>query len=155
LNSILIKIVIRRFFELLITCAVVSVVITFLHVTDMLVTDNSLCAVLLIGVTVFVFLNVRMLRLCYYEMKSNSIYLLVNISAYLLFAAICFIVHLFCSKECFTWIFAITKFARYSNFNLETLYSAVLFHIIGICMVMLAPIGMSWIFMYDDDEIEK
>lgn len=73
MNFILIKIAIRRFFELLLTSAMISIVITYLHVGEVLVTKASLFAALLAGITVFIFINVRMLRQCFFELRSNSL----------------------------------------------------------------------------------
>lgn len=152
MDFILIKIAIRRFFELLLTNAMISIVITYLHVGEVLVTKASLFAALLAGITVFIFINVRMLRQCFFELRSNSLYFLINISAYAAFVAVSLAVFCFGSKECFTWIFAIAKFARFSYANLANRYSFLLFHIIGILMIFLAPVGMDWVFMQSDIE---
>ena len=152
MNKILIKITIRRFFELMITCAVISAVITCLNIGDILTTEGGLCIALLIGIAVFVLINVRMLRQCYFEFRSNIIYFLVNMSSYLFFAGVTIAVYYLCSKECFTWLFAVTKFAKYLGFDINNLLSLLLFHIIGLLMVTFAPIGMSWIFTDDIDE---
>lgn len=149
---ILVKITIRRFFELMITCAIISAAVTFLNIFDVLTTKGSLCNALLIGLTAFVFVNVLMLRQCYFEFRSNVIYFLVNIPAYLFFAGVTIAVYYLCSKECFTWLFAITKFAKYSNLDINNRLSLFLFHIIGLLTVTFAPIGMSWIFADDDAE---
>lgn len=153
MNFILIKITIRRFFELMITCAVISAVITFLNIVNLLTTKSSLCIALLIGLAVFIFINVRMLRQCYFEFRSNVIYFLVNMSAYLFFAGVTIAVYYLGSKEGFTWLFAVTKFAKYWGFDINNLLSLFLFHIIGLLMVTFAPIGMQWIFT--DDNAEK
>ena len=42
MNFILIKITIRRFFELMITCVLISAFITFLNIVDLLTTKSSL-----------------------------------------------------------------------------------------------------------------
>ena len=152
LDIIHIRIAIRRFLELLVTCAVISTVITLLYAMNLLITDFSLRLALITGVVIFILSNVWMLRQCYFEMKSNLIYFLVNISAYLLFAAVCLIIYFLCSKYCFTWMFAITKFVRFSTLGFETFHSVLTFHALGLLMVLLAPIGMGWVFLYDEDE---
>ena len=77
-------------------------------------------------------------------------YFLINISAYLLFAILSFVVYAF-SNEWFTWMFAITKFVRYSNAALATHYSALLFHLLGILMILFAPAKMNWVFESHDE----
>ena len=145
LNFILITIAVRRFFELMITCAGVSAVITFLHTGDELTTESSLFVALLIGLIVFVAVNVRMLRQCYFDLRSNVIYYFVNISAYLLFICVTIAVYCFGSKESFTWLFAITKFAKYLGLDINNLLSVFIFHMIGLLTVKFATIGMKWI----------
>lgn len=152
MDPILIKITVRRFFELLVTCSVISAFITLLNVAGVLITKNAVCVAMLAGIIMFVLLNVRMLRQCYFEMRSFLIYYSVNLTAYFLFAAVCFAVYFLTSNTCFTWLFAITKFVRFSNLELPTLSSAVLFHIIGVIMVIASPLGMKWIFMFDYDD---
>lgn len=152
MNCKLIKITVRRFFELMVTCSAISAVITFLNIVDLLTTKSRLCIALLIGLAVFLFINVRMLRQCYFEFRSNVIYFLVNMSAYLLFAGATIAVYCLCSKEWFTWLFAVTKFAKYWGFNINNLLSLFLFHIIGLLTVIFAPTGMSWIFIDDNAE---
>ena len=156
MNDILIKITIRRVFELMITCAVISAVITCLSIAEILTTQGKISIALWIGVAFFVFRNVQMLRQCYFEFRSDSIYFFVNMSAYLVFVGVTIAFYFLSSKECFTWLFAITKFAKNMTFNIGNLLSLVLFHIIGLLMVAFAPVGMSWVFMdYFDEDIDE
>lgn len=154
MDLIFIKIIIQRFFELMITCAGISAAITFLHTCNIITSESQLGICLLFGLAVFIFINVRMLRQCYFELRSNGTYFLVNMSAYLLFTGTAFAVYCLGSKECFTWLFAVTKFAKYSNLNIDNLTSLLVFHIIGLSMMIFAPIGLSWIFKDDDDDEE-
>ena len=73
-------------------------------------------------------------------------------AAYLLFAGVTMAVYYLGSKECFTWLFAVTKFAKYLRFDINNLLSLFLFHIIGLLTVTFAPIGMSWIITADNAE---
>ena len=42
--------------------------------------------------------------------------------------------------------------AKYLGFGINNLLSLLIFHIIGLLMVTLAPVGMQWIFIDDNDE---
>lgn len=137
----------RRFFELLLTSIILSVTVTWLNTAGILSTKQDLFSGTFIGTAIFVFINIRMLRHCYFDLRSNPRYYLLNLAAYLLFTALGFVIYNFCPDEIYTWIFAITKFVKYIN-NLPTFYSALTFHCIGILTIFLAPLGMRWIFMY-------
>lgn len=151
MEPILIFITIRRFFELLLTCVAISAGITGLYVSEVLVTQDALGAGLIIGLIVFVLVNIPMLRGCYFEFEDNSLYFQVNLTAYACFFATCFAVYHFGSNVWFTWMFAVTKFAKYSNLTVSTFGSALLFHAVGLMMVLFAPLGMSWVFLQDDE----
>lgn len=151
MDPMLIIITIRRFFELLLTCVLVSAGLTCLNVQGVLATHDALCAGALVGVAVFVLVNIPMLRGCYFEFENNFLYFAVNLSAYACFFGAWFAVYRFGSNECFTWMFALTKVVRYSNLALSTLHSGLLFHAVGLLMILFAPIGMNWVFMQEDD----
>ena len=155
MNSVTTKIIIRRFIELLLTCAVISSVMTILNLSEAVEGKTCLFMGLLLGTAVFIFVNVIMLRRCYFDLQSKYRYYTANIIAYILFVAVSFAVYFLCSNECYAWIFAITKFARYTNAELSTQHSALLFHGIGLLTVIFAPLGMSWVFMNEDDYDEE
>lgn len=145
-GSMFIKVAIRRFFELLILCVALSASLTFLNMAGVLATERSLRISLIIGVVVFMVLNTMMLKLCYFAMRNNLNYFAVNTFVYLLFTALSLAIHFLCSNNCYTWLFAITKFVKYSNFHFDTIQSALIFHSIGLLTIILSPIGMSWVF---------
>lgn len=154
MNSVTAKIIIRRFIELLLTCAVISSVMTILNISEVVEGKTHLFLGLLLGTAVFIFVNVMMLRRCYFDLQSKHQYYTANIIAYILFMAVGFVVYFLCSNECYAWFFAITKFARYTNAELSTQRSALLFHGIGLLTVIFAPLGMSWVFM-DEESYDK
>lgn len=116
------RVVIRRFFELLITNLLISLLITIANVGELLATKAELSNGLLIGTALFLFINVRMLRNCYFDLEGKSGYYISNAIAYL--------------------FFALTKFIKYANFQISTLASVCIFHIIGILLIFIAPLGM-------------
>lgn len=145
----------RRLCELFLTCAIISAVITFFYVAGILYTDTFLSIALLIGLFVFAFINIRMLRQCYFDLHSNKNYYLSNLLSYAIFALISIGVYKLCSGIIFTWLFAITKFVKYTDAGNPTIKSMLFFHLIGFLCVLLAPIGMKWIFEDIEDMIEE
>lgn len=141
----IIKVIIRRLCELLLICAIISAIITFFFVAGILYTDTYLSIALLIGLFLFAFINLRMLRQCYFDLHNNKNYYFSNILSYVIFALVSFGVCKLCSGIIFTWLFAVTKFLKYTNAGISTITSMLFFHIIGILSVLLAPIGMKWV----------
>ena len=58
----------------------------------------------------------------------------------------------FFSNAVYGWFFAIAKFLKYTKFDISTLQSTALFHLLGGLMILWAPAGMEWIFLLDEDE---
>lgn len=136
----------RRFMEIAGSCVLLSSVISFLCKCNALPDGSGELVIgLYIAMAIFIVINIWMMRGCYYELKDTKVYFIVNYSAYIVFGLITILVYNLFSTEVYTWFFAITKFARYTNLYLPTVYSAAVFHtVIGIA-IFLAPIGMSWV----------
>lgn len=136
----------KRFMEITGSCVLLSVIISFLCKINAL-PDGSreLVIGLYIAAALFAVANIWMMRACYYVLKNTKRYFLVNYSAYFVFGLVTVIAYKLFSAEAFTWLFAITKFARYTNLYLSTVYSAALFHIIMGIAIPIAPVGMAWV----------
>lgn len=148
----MIRIIIRRFLELLITSILLSVIAVVLNITWLYTTKISVFLLSFLGALIWFILNVFMLRHCYFDLRNKWAYYISNFIAYALFGLCTVIVYLYFSSAVYGWIFAITKFFRYTNLNISTVISVALFHVLGGLMVLLSPIGMGWIFMLEDDE---
>ena len=144
------RVIIRRFFELLVTSAAISAAVTMLNISEILNTKNRLFFGLFAGVIIFVFLNVRMMRHCYFDLKNKRLYYFSNLAAYLLFAAAGFVSSLFLPNVLYTCIFVVTKFVKYLFSDIPAYYSVLIFHAIGLSAVFLAPLGMDRMFKLND-----
>lgn len=152
MENITFRIIVRRFLELFFVNAAISAILTILNLGKVLAGHNSLPFGMFVGIAVFVTVNFRMLRRCYFDLRDSFLYYTANIAAYLLFALFSACVYRVFSSEIYTWFFALTKFLKYTNIALSVPYSAAVFHLIGFLIIFIAPIGMDWIFIYDDDE---
>ena len=138
-----IKIIIRRFAELVITCFIISGFIALLSKMGILVERKYVVVALLIGALMFFLIQVKMLRNCYYDMQQfYREYYLTNTFAYLLFVLVCYLIYFFCADEVYTWLFAITKWVRFTVNRIEIYLSALLFHAVGLACVFLSPAGV-------------
>ncbi len=143
-----IKVILQRFLELLFTNIFISVFVAFLNLADIIKTDSGLCGGLIMGLALFMYINVRLMRQCYFEMKNRGTYYFVNIAAYLIFAGISLGGYYWFPEEIFGLFFAIFKFLKFSRLATGTFYSLVIGHSIGFLCVFLSPVGMNWVFSH-------
>lgn len=148
------KVIAQRFVELMIISTVLSVIAVILNITGAVKVEIALFFVLLLFSLLFMCLNIKQMRLCYFDLMDRTVHYVSNIVAYLLFAAVGYAVYFLGSSEVYSWMFAITKFAKYSSLGLDTPISALIFHAVGIISILVAPIGMRWVFLYGNENEE-
>lgn len=149
------KVIIRRTLEFLISNAIISLFLTILNIFGVLETQTQLGFTTLLGVSVFLLLNVKLSRDCYFDLRSNYNYYFSNIVSYLIFVLIGVLVYVMFPDYIFTCFFAIIKVAKYSIFTVSTMVSMLCFHAVGILCVVIAPIGMGWVFDMIDNRMGK
>lgn len=137
---------VRRFAEIFFYSVALSALVSLLCVMDIL-PDRSkeLVVGLYAAVIVFLIINIIKFRLSYCVLKSYKKYLIVNVCAYGLFMLATVIAYKLFSPALYTWIFAITKAGRYTNFRLATVYSAAILHFIMLVVMFISPIGLGWV----------
>ena len=135
-------ITIKRYFELLASSAIISSIIALLNLVGFFRSSSQLAMILTLGVVIFTYANYRMQRQSGIDIAGKPLYFLVNGVAYMLFIITSFAT-LWFSNIIFTFLFAISKFLRYSNFNLSVIASYGIFHILGIFNMIIAQIGTS------------
>ena len=148
----MVRIIIRRFLEMLFTCALISAIAVVLNIAGFFATRTSVFVLALLGAVCWFSLNVCMLRRCYFELRNEKDYYISNFIAYAIFGICTVIVYLCFKSSVYGWFFAITKLFKYTNFGITTAQSTALFHLLGGIMVWMSPIGMKWIFKNEEDE---
>ena len=151
---ITLRMIIRRFSELVVTTSAISAMLTILNITGVLNTQDMLSVGMFAGVVLFAFSNTLMLRHSLFELKNIYIYYIANILAHIAFIIFGYIVYTNYPIEIYTWFLAVAKFARYSNIGVSNFYSAVIFYLIGFISIFAAPIGMWRRMLYDDTDEE-
>ena len=146
MNKFILYAIYRRLLEIAGSSVLLSVVISFLCKINAL-PDGSreLVIGLYIAAALFLIANIWMMRACYYVLRNTKRYFIVNYGAYFIFGLLTVFAYKLFSAEVYTWLFAITKFARYTNLYLPTVSSAAIFHTVMGIAIFLAPIGMSWV----------
>lgn len=141
------RITFRRFAELLGLCIVLSAITTAFYELEIIKTQNALVFWSFLFVAIFIFINVKMMRNCYFDLVGTHGYYIGNYAAYLIFAGVNFIIYKL-NDMIYTWLFAITKFAKYLGPELSTTDSALAFHIIMLTIVAVAPVGMKQMYAW-------
>lgn len=136
------RIILRRFGEFMFLEVVLSVMITVFSMAGVLSSRNLVLHSTVLCVILYVLVNIKRLRRCFYELENPPAYFFSNLVAYVTFAVINVTAYLLCSNEVFTWLFAVTKFARYAHVGFSTVTSIEAFHIIMVIAIIFAPAGI-------------
>lgn len=148
------NVIFRRFVELLFTEVILSLIVTTLNVAKLLTTQIELFIALFLGVCTFVLINIFQMRHCYFDLKNKTQYYSSNFTAYTIFIILQIIVYICSDVYMFTWLFAITKCAKYLFWGLPVIVAVMIFHLIGISTILVSPIGMDWVFFLEDEDPE-
>lgn len=146
-------VIIRRFAELFGLTAAFSAIITALNVSGLIYTENYTVTVALIfAVAAIIYINVILMRNCYFDLRDAVAHYVANFIAYALFFALTVAMYIFFgSSPIFSWLFSVTKFVHFQPLLLPTWISIAAFHIIGIASVVFAPAGMADMIDYLDE----
>lgn len=140
----------RRLIELFLPSILFSVLITLFNISGLVVKRDSVIVMIAACTAIFAICNVRNLRRCYFDMRNKKLFYGLNFLSHIIFAAVNFAMFEFTSNETYAWFFSITKSLTF--FNIDTIYSILFFHFIGLLCIVISPIGMKWIFIKEDDE---
>ncbi len=149
MNNIAFRIIIRRFLELFVTNFIVSVALTVLNIEKILSLRGALTFGAVFGIALFLVANVKMQRDCYFDLRDKKLYYFTNISAYIAFALFGFAVYFIGGGTIYTWLFSVTKFAKFFSRGISVPVSAAMFHCIGLAAVLVSPLGMDKTFAED------
>lgn len=148
----MIKIIIRRFLEMFFTCVLISVIAVVINITGLIASMTPVFILASVGALCWFAINLYMLRNCYFELRDNKIYYISNYLAYAIFGVCTVVIYRCFSSSVYGWIFAITKFLKYTNLGISTVEATAVFHLLAGVMILLAPIGMKWIFTVEEEE---
>ena len=151
-KKIIAYITVRRTVELLVLSLILSSIVILLNTKELVTSSKALTLFLLFAAGGFMCINIHMLRQCYFDLHSKFIYYVSNYAAFAIFAAVNILMCLYSDNEIYTWMFAITKFIKYTYSVISPLISAILFQIILAGTIALAPAGMNWIFIHDHED---
>lgn len=146
------KVIIRRFIELFFVNFILSAIVTGLYELELLAaTQTAVKFAMLISAIIYVVIQVFMLRQCFFDLSNKYDYYLFNYAAYAIFMVFNIVLFFFGGSFIFTWLFGITKFLRFINHGIDTFFGILVFHLVMLIAITLAPIGMGWVFLLRKD----
>lgn len=142
--KLLLRVIKRRFLELIIKSFLISSIITAAFEFDIFPSEKPvmltfICA----GAAIFLILNIINLRYCYYDLKGKREYYIANFIAYS-FYMLAGLITILINNEAYTWVFCITKFLRFTESEAPKYLSAAIFHAVMLLAIVCAPVGMAW-----------
>lgn len=144
------KAIAMRTFELILLNSFLSVILTILCSGMLISTNQKKCFVWSsFFVLIYFVANTFMLKKYCKKTETMLKYFACSYAAYTIFALITFTVYKFANKDFYTWFFSITKFAQFLPFDITTLGSIIIFHVLLCFSVIIAPINIMYIWDVD------
>ena len=141
---------IGRLHELVLVNMFLSIPLTFVCLQQG-ASDRVIMITLTAGVAVYMLIQMRMLRQCYFDLQILPVFYLANYASWLAFAGLHGGLYYICNTEIYTWLFSITKFAQFSEYNISSLQSVLIFHGCILVLILAAPLGMRKYFASEPD----
>ena len=146
----------RRFVEMLLWMVMLSALIFGLYNAGVISSTATGCFIsLMLGAIAFWSQNYRWLCRCRMSVPDRRIYLIVNYVPYAVIMIISFIVLASFESEVYTWLFAITKFWKYTaalsfdDGTVTTAISAGIFHAFTLVLIWFAPYNIEHLLKDD------
>lgn len=138
-----------RFIEIFVSSVVISLLLTAMCVFGIIPeTRQDLTLSLFFCTAIYLVINVTFLHKCYLRLNDIALYYFCNYAAYFAFAVISLAIYFIFGNTIYSWLFSITKFARFATADTGVLGSAVFFHVMMVVTIAIAPLGMNSL-MYD------
>jgi hypothetical protein len=140
---------------MLVVNAALSMIIMSLDVIGLISTQQHIFAFTCTGVALSAIINMQLLRDLYYKLASKFKYYASSYIAQILFFAINVSASVFFDDGAYAWVFSLTKFARFSHLMMDGLTSAIIFNIVMLLTIHLAPLGMGWLVVDEDYDYDE
>lgn len=146
---------ILRLIQMLMVNAALSMIIMSLNVIGLISTQQHIFASTCAGVVLSAIINIQLLRNLYYKLANKFEYYTSAYIAQILFFAVNVSASVIFDNGVYAWFFSVTKFARFSHLMMESLTSAIIFNIVMLFTIHLAPLGMGWLVVDEDYEYDE
>lgn len=150
------KTVLIRLAELLGLCMTLSALSCALWYYKIIPRTESAYGLVLIVVSIiFLVSNAFMLRQCFFDLRNVAAYYLLNYLAYFIFMVITYVTFRVFGEVPYAWMFNTLKLAAFTDFDLSSLRSTFVMHLIMLVLITVAPIGMEWVFDLPDEIFDE
>lgn len=147
------RIIIRRFIELLIVEILFSVIAVGLNVSGIVTERQHIVVMLIAFIVIYLVLNIYQLRFCYEDLYGDGQYYVLNFTACILFFAVVLISCFFMPKSLYTWLFSLMKVLYY--LDLGNVLSILVFFVPLFIIIAIAPIGIDWVDVEDEEDMNR
>lgn len=142
--------ILLRFLSLLVLSVLFSTAATILNLKGVLLNSRqTLMSGLGMMFLMFFIVDFALMRKDYYILTHKRKYRMVS---YISHGAFAFVNVLMCrffsSTYLYAFTFSITKFLRYTHFDVSPTLSALIFNAVLIIAIQFAPIGMKWLHLH-------
>ena len=142
MDTNILKLIRRRFLELLFWEIFLSVIVTALSKADGELNENILGAASIWSVVIYAFINMFQQRKCCFELIDKKLYYRINYFAYCMFIILSMLLSVFSHTSWYMWFFSITGFVSYIYELMPVEISAIIFHIIMLVNIFVSVLGM-------------
>ena len=140
------RVIIQRFIEIFLSSLIISTLTTIISRVNLVDVGLFIIVSGLASVLFYAFTAISQRNL-YSELYPNKTYYYISIISYILFIALNIVIWRI-SYNAFVWGFLITKTLSFLNFvTVPEIVSIIIFHVIGLLVMIFAPYGM-------DEQIE-
>ncbi len=134
------RVIFRRFLELLVPMAVMSAITTFLYVRTYIPSNRGSVGIVMLFVSLLYMLyHIYLLTGCCEDIEPLEYYF-YNIVAYLLFLIVNLVFYDVCDNNTYTWVFSLTKTYSVMNEQVSTRDSVQWFHGMLVAIILLIPV---------------
>ena len=144
-----------RLIQMLVVNAALSMIIMSLNVMGLISTQQHIFASTCAGIVLSAIINMQLLRNLYYKLANKFEYYTSTYIAQILFFAVNAAAGAFFDNRLYAWVFSVTKFARFSHLMMDGFTSAIIFNIVMLLTIHLAPLGMGWLVVDEDYDYDE
>jgi len=135
------RVIIRRFLELLFSTIILSVFVTFLHVNTYIPESRAVLGIVMLFCMILLYIyTIYCLNQCFDDMFQALNYFFFNLVALAMFVGVLWAAFRFMNNTLFTWLFAVAKTFVFVAEGISTVTSLAYFCGIFFVLVIIIPI---------------
>ncbi|MBQ9756866.1 MAG: hypothetical protein IJW15_00395 [Clostridia bacterium] len=135
------RVIIRRFLELLFPTMILSVMVTFLHVNTYIPESRTVLGIVMLFSAILIYIyTIYCLGECFDDMFQTIDYFFFNLVAFAMFVGVVWLAFRFMNNTLFTWLFAVAKTFVFVAEGVSAASSLTYFCGIFLVLIIVIPI---------------